>query len=263
MRLSLDLPAFEAKMAVEGWALFDAAVPMELVDRMRADLAAAWRICRDVQEKNGVAQDADLTVHHLVGLKASFLDYIDETEPLAPFLESYFQGRYILNSFGGAINTRGHTSYAQRIHRDIRSFSGEMPLLLNTLVMLDDFTPQNGATYLMTGSHDRADKPSDDEFHAKAEQAVGPVGSILVFNSNLWHAGGANTTDAPRRSVTPMYCKPFMKQQFDYPRAVGYDRGPTLIPHTRQVLGFNARVPASLDEWYQPPESRMYRNDQG
>jgi hypothetical protein len=29
------------------------------------------------------------------------------------------------------------------------------------------------------------------------------------------------------------------------------------------VLGYNARVPATLDEWYQPPERRMYRSDQG
>lgn len=250
-------------MAEAGWVLFEAAVPMPLIERMRSDLEASWRLCRAVQEKNGVAQDADLTVHHLVGQKASFLDYITESEPLSPFYENYFGGRYILNSFGGAINTRGHTSYAQRIHRDIRSFSGDMPLLLNTLVMLDDFTPENGATYLMTGSHNRAEKPHPEEFFAVAERAVGPAGSVLVFNSNLWHAGGDNTTDQPRRSVTPMYCKPFMKQQFDYPRAIGYDHADALSPHARQVVGFNARVPASLDEWYQPPAKRMYRNDQG
>ena len=257
------MAAFAERMRVHGWCLFEAAVPMDMVETMRADLDAAWRICRAVQEKNGVADDATLTVHHLVGLKPSFLDYITESEPLSPFLEHYFEGRYILNSFGGAINTRGRTSYAQRIHRDIRSFSGEMPLLLNTLVMLDDFTPENGATYLMTGSHHRAEAPPAEEFYATAERAVGPAGSVLVFNSNLWHAGGDNRTDRPRRSVTPMYCKPFMKQQFDYPRAVGYERADSLSAHARQVVGFNARTPASLDEWYQPPAKRMYRNDQG
>ena len=60
-----------------------------------------------------------------------------------------------------------------------------------------------------------------------------------------------------------MYCKPAMKQQFDYPRAIGYDRADSLLPHTRQVIGYNARVPATLEEWYQPRERRMYRADQG
>ncbi|MDB5425659.1 MAG: phytanoyl-CoA dioxygenase [Phenylobacterium sp.] len=263
MKLSLGLDEFNARMAERGWVVFEAAVGPELLARMTADLEAAWHTCREVQQRNGVASDADLTVHHLIGLGPSFLDYVDASAALDPCFEAYFQGKYILNSFGGAINTAGRTSYAHRIHRDIRSYSGDMPLLLNTLVMLDAFTPQNGATYMLSGSHRRAEKPSDEEFYAHAEQAVGPAGSVLVFNSNVWHAGGNNTTDRSRRSVTPMYCRPFIKQQFDYPRAVGYDAGPSLAAHTRQVLGFNARVPATLDEWYQPPERRMYRGDQG
>jgi len=129
--------------------------------------------------------------------------------------------------------------------------------------MLDDFTPDNGATYLLTGSHKGGDKPDERYFYSHADRALGPAGSILIFNSNLWHSGGDNKTNRPRRSVTPMFCKPFMKQQFDYPRAVGYDKADQLLPHTRQVLGYNARVPATLDEWYQPRERRMYRPDQG
>jgi ectoine hydroxylase-related dioxygenase (phytanoyl-CoA dioxygenase family) len=263
MKLSLTLDQFNQQMTERGWVVFERAVDADLVSRMAADLESAWDVCRAIQERNGVATDADRTVHHLIGIRESFLDYVDETEALDLYFQAYFGGRYILNSFGGAINTKGRTSYAQRVHRDIRSFSGDMPLLLNTLVMLDDFTPENGATYMLSGSHKAAEKPSDEDFYAHAERAVGPAGSVLVFNSNVWHAGGNNTTERTRRSVTPMYCRPFIKQQFDYPRVLGYDAGPQLTPHTRQVIGFNARVPASLDEWYQPPERRMYRGDQG
>jgi hypothetical protein len=263
MKITLDFDGYTQRMRDQGWVVLEAAIDSVLIARMLEDLDRAWQICHDTQVRNGVATDADLTVHHLIGLGQSFLDFVNEMDPLMPYLEYYFQGKFILNSFGGAINTRGHTSYAQRIHRDIRSFSGDMPLLLNTLVMLDEFTEDNGATYLMTGSHRLADKPVEAEFYANADRALGPAGSILIFNSNLWHAGGDNVTDGPRRSVTPMYCKPFIKQQFDYPRAVGYERADILPVHTRQVLGYNARVPATLDEWYQPRERRMYRPDQG
>lgn len=263
MKITLGLDRYAEQMRNLGWVVLNAAIERPLVDRMLKDLDQAWEICRETQARNGVGSEADLTVHHLVGLGPSFLEFIDEMEPLMPYLEYYFQGKFILNSFGGAINTRGHTSYAHQIHRDIRSFSGDLPLLLNTLVMLDDFTADNGATYLMTGSHKSADKPTQEKFYGHAERAIGPAGSILIFNSNLWHAGGDNVTDAARRSVTPMYCKPFMKQQFDYPRSVGYEMADKLPPHTRQVLGYNARVPATLDEWYQPRERRMYRSDQG
>jgi ectoine hydroxylase-related dioxygenase (phytanoyl-CoA dioxygenase family) len=69
-----------------------------------------------------------------------------------------------------------------------------MPLLLNTLVMLDEFTPDNGATYLLTGSQKSGDKPTDEDFFSRADRALGPAGSIVIFNSNMWHAGGANMT---------------------------------------------------------------------
>jgi Phytanoyl-CoA dioxygenase (PhyH) len=263
MKIMLDIERYSERMRDQGWVVLESAIDTGLVARMLDDLDRAWRICREVQQRNGVANDADLTVHHLIGLGPSFLEFIDDMAPLMPYLEHYFQGKFILNSFGGAINTHGHTSYAQRVHRDIRSFSGDMPLLLNTLVMLDEFTADNGATYMMTGSHKFAEKPTDSQFRARADRALGPAGSILIFNSNLWHAGGDNVTDRPRRSVTPMFCKPFIKQQFDYPRAVGYEMADSLAAHTRQVLGYNSRVPATLDEWYQPRERRMYRPDQG
>jgi len=54
-----------------------------------------------------------------------------------------------------------------------------------------------------------------------------------------------------------------VKQQLDYPRALGDEFGASLSPVLRQVLGYNARVPASLDEWYQPPERRLYQKSQG
>ena len=37
----------------------------------------------------------------------------------------------------------------------------------------------------------------------------------------------------------------------------------TQDPRLRQVLGYNARVPATHDEWYQPSENRKYKPDQG
>lgn len=253
---------FRQKMHDDGWIIFPNVLSPALVTDMLEDLSKAWDICREIQRRNGVSCEADLTLHHLVAIAGSFVRLLDEMAPLDAYFEAYFGGKYILNSLGGAINTRGHTSYAHRIHRDIRSYSGELPLLLNTLVMLDDFTEENGATYLGTGTHRKADRIPEEEFYRTASRAVGSAGSVLVFNSNVWHSGGNNLTSKPRRSVTPMFCRPFIKPQFDYPRVLGYERT-DWTPHLRQLLGYNSRIPATLDEWYQPPERRMYLPGQG
>ena len=255
---------FDVHMNEKGWFIFDEMVPPALIYRMLEDMKKAYVICRDVQISNGLSYNNEGTVHHLVEIGQGFVDYLDFSVQLNPYFEFYFKGKYILNSFGGNFNQKRVMSYANNIHRDIRTFSGDLPLLLNTLVMLDDFTIENGATFLMSGSHrTHPHTPTEEEFHHAAVQATAKAGSVLIFNSNLWHCAGINHTDLPRRSVTPMYCKPFIKQQYDYPRALGYENIDLYSEWLKQILGFNARIPASLHDWYQPKERRMYKSDQG
>lgn len=260
----INLDEFKCNMQEKGWHIFHEIVSLDLVNRMLQDMDNAYFTCREIQVNNKIPENNEGTLHHLIELGQSFIEYLTISEQFNLCFEDYFKGKYILNSFGGNINKKGIQSYASNIHRDIRSFSGDMPLLLNTLVMLDDFTKENGATYLMSGSHrSHPDMPTEDEFHRVAEQAIGKAGSVLVFNSNVWHRAGQNTTEFARRSITPMYCKPYIKQQYDYSRALKYENVENYSAWLKQVLGFNARVPASLSEWYQPKEKRMYKSDQG
>jgi len=259
----MNIDDFNSTMDERGFVVFPQAISTDLVQWMLDDLRGAYSLCRNIQIRNGVAERTEYTVHHVLGpgFGDSFLEFL-RVLPIRAETESYFNGPFILNSFGGALNQAHSRSYAHEIHRDVRSYSKERPLL-NTLVMLDEFTEDNGATYLLPGSHKSPVKPPVEFFYAKAVRALGPAGSILVFDSNVWHAGGDNLTDAPRRSVTPMFCRPWVKPQFDYCRALGYAHVASLEPWLQQVLGWRARIPASLDEWYRPPEQRMYRGDQG
>ena len=51
--------------------------------------------------------------------------------------------------------------------------------------MVDDFTIENGGTYLLPFSHLNESKPTDEEFFKNAIQAVGNKGDMLVFNANV------------------------------------------------------------------------------
>ncbi len=259
----MDIKKFESEMKKNGWVLFPDVLDSAFIERLNQDLDHAYRVCRDTQIKNGIAENNDGSVHHIIALGKSFLEFL-EKKPLWDYIKNYFLGNnFILNSLGGIINTPGLKNYASNVHRDVRTFSGELPLMLNMLIMLDDFTEDNGATYLGTGSHIKEEKPSDESFFKNADRAIGTAGSIILFNSNLWHAAGHNKTNAVRRCITPTFTRPFIKQQCDYPRMLGYDYADKLSDDMKQVLGYNSRVPANLDEWYQPPEKRMYKPGQG
>ena len=262
LKTTIPVEEFDSQMETTGWFLFEDVVDPALVKELIADLEQAYEIRRPIQIKNGVDANTEGTAHHLLADGKSFVEFLKRAY-LDEYLKSYFEGNYILNAYGGNLNLKKNFTYASNVHRDVRTYKREIKFLLNIIVMLDDFTLDNGATYLLGGSHLRQEKPSDDEFFTRAGRAVGKSGSIVFWDSNIWHAAGENKTELPRRSLSLIYSKPFMKQQFDYPRSVGYENIEALPEKFRQIVGYNARVPATLDEWYQPPEKRFYKKDQG
>src|SRR5262249_7699066 len=81
----------------------------------------------------------------------------------------------------------------------------------NTAWLLDDFTPENGATRLVPGSHRSGRLPQDalpdpGEPHPDEIKAVAPAGSVLVFNGHVWHSGTDNRTERPRRALFAFFC---------------------------------------------------------
>jgi ectoine hydroxylase-related dioxygenase (phytanoyl-CoA dioxygenase family) len=85
---------------------------------------------------------------------------------------------------------------------------------------------------------------------------------MLIFNANVWHSSAPNTTQDHRRAIPITVSKSFMKQLLDYPRAIGYDKIDSFDLELQQLLGYHSRVPASLNEWYQPESNRFYKKDQ-
>jgi len=257
-----DLQRFEYSVKTRGWMKFDAAIPEELCDRMRVDIARHVHRCGALQVKAGIPGAPDGTAHHTVGYGDS-LDEFLERGYLDEYVRKFFGGPYIVHAFNPVTIQSGGRNYVHRIHKDVRTYSNGFRMLLNMLVMVDPFTLDNGATYILSGSHHEATAPIEDFFFQHAERIVGSVGSIVLFDSNVWHAAGENYSGKSRTAMTLSFSRPFIKPQMDYARLLGAERGARLSDRMRQLLGYNAGVATDLDEWYRPAGSRMYRPDQG
>jgi uncharacterized short protein YbdD (DUF466 family) len=258
----IPVESFRSTMREKGWIYFEGIIEDAYVDELNNALPELYQTRRNIQVKNGIVDKTEGTIHHMLEQGNISLDFLARMY-LDAYIRDFLDGNYILNSFGGLFNLKDNLSYTGNVHRDVRSWTGDLKLMINMLVMLDDFTLDNGATYLLTGSHQHPDKPTDEEFFAKADRAVGKRGSIILFDSMLWHATGENKTGDMRRALTLTFTRPFLKQQLDYPRYIGYENINSLSADLQQVIGFNARVPSTLDEWYQPPANRMYKPGQG
>jgi hypothetical protein len=235
----------------------------DFLARLRRDLDTWVERADAIRQRNGLGRVMRGSAHHVLGREDAMADLIRRL-PLDAELRQHFGGPYVLNSFGAIMHMDGPAAeytHAHRFHRDVRTYAGEFRLMLNLLVMVDDFSIENGATRVLPGSHRLPERPPEDYLQAHAVPVTGQAGTVLVFDANLWHAASPNRNGEPRRALTLTCTRPFMKPQMDFPRLVG--EGFSADPRVLEVLGFRSRIPASHDEWYQPPERRFYHADQG
>lgn len=138
-----------------------------------------------------------------------------------------------------ALPGQGH----QAFHADWRS--GVEPgdyYVCNSMWLLDDFTVENGATRVVPGSHRSGKHPKDaleDPTQKQPEeiQLLARAGTVIVFNSHLWHAGGLNQTDARRHGMLAYYCRRDHKQLTDQRKFIHPDTHARLNEAQRFILG--------------------------
>jgi hypothetical protein len=261
--LTKSLTVFEREINEQGWSLLECALDQNQCQDMREDCLKWIEICAEYQIKGGINPTGDGTAHHTLGRRDS-LDRFIHQHICHEYIDHYLSKTpYILHALNPVGNEPGRTSYVHNIHRDVQTFIPNYRLRLNMLVMLDDFTVANGATQIMPGSHTRQERPTEDEFNKTAMSIVAPAGSIVLFNSYLWHRGAKNMTERNRVALTASFGPAFVKPQMDYARMLGDDYATGLSNLSKQILGYNSRTPQTLSEWYQPKPKRLYQNDQG
>ena len=115
-----------------------------------------------------------------------------------------------------------------------------MPCIVcNVMWMLDDFTSENGATWIVPGSHKLGRRPNKDDLKNQM-QVIGPAGNCFIFDGRLIHGSGAYLSQDPtgeRKALTYAYQPPMFRPFENYPMA---------LLRERQQLLVGCRAPPSL-----------------
>lgn len=236
----------------------------QLQEGLELALAGCQRIFKQSQNQHGSLKGA---AHHILQFSPAFSNLLLTLKPQLSLIEAYLGGKIILNSFGAFANdgTDNLYTHGQSIHRDMRTvndnFKHQMVVIL---ISLDEFTATNGATLVQPQSHTQLQPPNENEFNHQSQQAIMPSGSAVIFDGGLWHSAGINHDKTPRRALTLTFTRPYLKQQFDYANSTNYQQyDEQQQDFFKQILGYYARTPQTLAQWYSPPQQRFYRRDQG
>jgi ectoine hydroxylase-related dioxygenase (phytanoyl-CoA dioxygenase family) len=262
------LPRALEFIRLQGYAAVSGVLDAAMVERIRqAMYRAQAQIKSDVGEDR-LQRAGELGVLRLVAkYDQVFLDLLALPEVLAVVDATvsntailHLQNGFILPSFKAG---EAPSVFQNRYHMDFPRVLNGYVMSVNVMLAIDEFRPDNGATLIIPGSHQKTQPPD----FAKAEQlmlpATCPAGSMLVFDSTLYHAAGPNTSGADRLAINHQFTRSYVKQQVDYVRALGDDVVLAQPARTQQILGWYTRVVTSLDEYYQPAEKRLYRSGQG
>jgi len=127
------------------------------------------------------------------------------------------------------------------IHTDTGYAPFSTPYQIATQVIwpLCDFTEENGATLAIPGSH-RLEHP--ERFLRNCGEymvpLVAPAGTALIMDCRILHRAGANRTDARRIGLITYYCRPWIRQQENWPAIMSPDVIARCTPDLLKLLGF-------------------------
>jgi ectoine hydroxylase-related dioxygenase (phytanoyl-CoA dioxygenase family) len=238
------------------------------IERTREGLYSAQAAIREDVGEERLRRAGELGVLRLMmKYEPHFFSFLELPEMLAIIDATvsatailHLQNGFVLPSFPPGERPE---SFQGTFHRDFPRYLEGYLASINVLFAIDDFTADNGGTVVVSGTHQRAATPEPGYNAARAIPVECPAGSMLVFDSTLWHAAGANTSGRDRLGVNHQFTRSFIKQQVDYVRALGDEAVLAQPDRTQQLLGWYTRVVTSLDEYYRPAEERLYRSGQG
>ncbi len=217
------------QLKMNGYCVLEGIIPDDKIDGVRESVVTA----QTVHHEKAEAELAKTRSRgHRVGVQgvANMRGVINETQTFAPYLaderimaltDALF-GRYVRISCTDCVinypgNERGYWHadwpYNQTNATHIPAPYPDTIMHLSTIWMLTPFGPETGGTYIIPGSHRTDDNPSaagiagidPDAPYPTETQVSGPAGSVLLYDSRLWHAVPPNRSDTPRVAIIVRY----------------------------------------------------------
>ena len=201
----------------QGFVLLENGMDADLLNELRTCI---WQLFEQEGDRAGHEFKTEEHAHRLANLvdKGEVFRRAIALPALLDYVRHVLGPAFKLSSLN-ARSADPRSEAGQPLHVDMAAIPDDKGYwVCNTVWMLDDFTPENGATRMIPGSHRWGTRPQDvlDDPMAPHPQEVlltGKAGGIAVMNAHMWHGGTANRTSAPRLAMHAFYCRRDKPQQ--------------------------------------------------
>ena len=251
----MDTTEIVRNISTEGYAVVQTDISNSILTSMRSELINAI----EAEDRwHGSQNHVDQSMVLVCPLYSTMFNSILEDQTIWQATSELLGDNAIVYAFTSSSMPPTSTNYSHRIHNDCPRQIPDYLTNVGLTFPLDPFSLDNGATYVLPGSHRWVEPPTESQFTAGAERFVAEPGTALLFDARLWHSGGLNQTPHWRHSLTVNFCRSWMKQRVDLPRLLGAGYRSQISERAAQRLGYWSQVPASYYEYYQPAHRRLY-----
>jgi ectoine hydroxylase-related dioxygenase (phytanoyl-CoA dioxygenase family) len=262
------LELVQEAIEVYGVCLVGNAIDENMLDELRPALYKVRdQLSRDLGEKLVTAQKSgDNSIRFMMKYNEIFLGIL-ENPIIRDIVLNVLSSHAILKFQNGLIQAPAGVVEADQIadqrnfHMNSRQMHKGTLTSLDVGFGIDAYCEDTVALHVCPGSHQRGPVPRQ-LLESTAEPVSCDAGTIIVFDSTLWHYESNNRGQDDHLSIFHQFTMPYIKQHIDYVRTLGADRVVGLSPVLQQFLGYYTRVPASLEEFYVPAEERLYKAGQ-
>lgn len=127
-----------------------------------------------------------------------------------------FHDKFGMNSFSANIIHGGGSEGAWHIDSVLPDpIPTEYPIRLQIIISIDEFTIDNGSTAVVPKSHKLGRRPTANDYdliNQKQKTICCPAGSMLIFDSSLWHKNTKNKTNESRHSLLASFAASYFME---------------------------------------------------
>lgn len=229
----------------DGFAVVPGVLSADEVAQVRERLVAVAAVERAAGVDRDPRWEDGPNNQRVFGLLNKGLEFLELAEhPLAMALVAeLLDPAFLLSSLTANITgPGGHPMYLHYDQDYVPPPWPHVPLVVNLIWMLDDFTEANGTTRFVPRSHlEDHTGWTPESMAARACETIpvgGTAGSLTVIDGRVLHQTGANrTADERRHGVIAYYCQPWIRQQENASLSLLPEVWPTLSPRLRELAG--------------------------
>ena len=204
MLTEADIQSHADRIRDDGYTVIERAAGPDLVEGLKQALQRIEREHNLGPAKTSFEGFKTVRINNLLTYDDLFWE-VPLHENVLPVVERVLDRECLLSSFCSLVLGPGQE--AQPIHEDTQLIPlprPHIPITINAIWAMSDFRADNGATRILPGSHKYDSSPEYGKDY-DAVTATMAAGSVMLFDSALWHGGGANTSDdGALRSPAPI-----------------------------------------------------------